>query len=119
MIFGLRPNRRSTTPVRSAPAPSSERSDDYDRRSYGASNRDGRTKLPAFGEDRGERPEEHDRIGRAALRAGQGRPCDKTARDQYGGANGDDAALYRAKAGGKARALFCLDADPIAADMAA
>lgn len=30
-----------------------------------------------------------------------------------------DAALYRAKAGGKARALFCLDADAVAADMAA
>lgn len=30
-----------------------------------------------------------------------------------------DAALYRAKAGGKARALFCVDADAAMADMAA
>lgn len=30
-----------------------------------------------------------------------------------------DAALYRAKSGGKARALFCLDADVVAADMVA
>ncbi len=30
-----------------------------------------------------------------------------------------DAALYRAKAGGKARALFCVDGDAAAADMAA
>lgn len=30
-----------------------------------------------------------------------------------------DAALYRAKAGGKARALFCIEADAVLADMAA